>query len=72
MSGRVARVRKHVVENRDAVVVDLAFAVVWVAVVTLLFDLVQGPQWAYHLTLAGGIPAHVGFFASLNAAASAS
>lgn len=72
MTSRVARVRDHVVENRDTVLADLAFAVVWVAVVTLLFDVVQGPQWAYHLTLAGGIVAHWGFFASLDAAASAS
>jgi hypothetical protein len=70
VSGRVARVRDHVVENRDTVLVDLAFAVVWVAVVTLLFDVVQGPRWAFHLTLAGGVPAHFGFFASLDAAAS--
>jgi hypothetical protein len=69
VTGRVARVREHVVENRDTVLADLAFAVVWVAVVTLLFDVVQGPQWAYHLTLAGGVLAHVGFFASLDAVA---
>jgi hypothetical protein len=68
MTGRIARVHKHVVENRDTVLVDLAFAVVWVAVVTLLFDLTQGPQWAYHLTLASGIVAHWGFFESLDAA----
>ena len=70
MTSRVARVREHVVENRDTVLADLAFAVVWVAVVTLLFDVVQGPQWAYHLTLAGGVLAHFGFFASLDAVAS--
>lgn len=70
MTSRVARVREHVVENRDTVLADLAFAVVWVAVVTLLFEVVQGPQWAYHLTLAGGVLAHFGFFASLDAVAS--
>lgn len=70
MTSRVARVREHVVENRDTVLADLAFAVVWVAVVTLLFDVAQGPRWAYHLTLAGGIVAHFGFFASLDAVAS--
>jgi hypothetical protein len=64
---RLTRVREHVVENRDTVLADLAFAVVWVAVVTLLFDLARGPQWVYHLTLAGGIVAHYGFFASLDA-----
>ncbi|NHN43301.1 hypothetical protein G9C85_16915 [Halorubellus sp. JP-L1] len=63
--------REHVVENRDTVLADLAFAVVWVAAVTLLFDLTGGPQWAYHLTLASGILAHYGFFASLDAASHA-
>ena len=66
-ASRIDRVREHVRENRDTVLADLAFAVVWVAVVTLLFDVLQGPQWIYHLTLAGGIVAHYGFFASLDA-----
>ncbi|MFC6954378.1 hypothetical protein [Halorubellus litoreus] len=67
-TSRLDRVRDHVVENRETVLADLAFAVVWVAVVTLLFDVLQGPRWVYHLTLAGGVVAHYGFFASLDAA----
>jgi len=66
-ASRIDRVREHVRENQDTVLADLAFAVVWVAVVTLLFDVLQGAQWIYHLTLAGGIVAHYGFFASLDA-----
>ncbi|WP_323676097.1 hypothetical protein [Halorubellus sp. PRR65] len=68
MTSRTARVREHLVENRETVLADLAFAVVWVAAVTLLFDVLQGPQWVYHLTLAGGVVAHYGFFSSLDAA----
>ncbi len=49
-------------------VVDLAFAVIWVAVVTALFDLLQGPTWAYHLSLAAGVVGYFGFFASLESA----
>jgi len=62
------QVREHVREHRSGMVVDLAFAVVWVGVVTALFDLLQGPTWAYHLSLAGGVVAYFGFFASLTAA----
>ena len=65
-TSRIDRVREHVVENRDTVLADLAFAVVWVAVVTLLFDVLSGPRWVYHLTLAGGVVAHYGFFTSLD------
>ena len=64
----VDAVRDHVREHRSGMVVDLAFAVVWVGVVTALFDLLQGPTWAYHLSLAGGVVAYFGFFASLKAA----
>ncbi len=49
-------------------VVDLAFAVAWVAVVSALFDLLQGPTWAYHLSLFAGVVAYFGFFASLEVA----
>jgi hypothetical protein len=62
------RVRNHVREHRDGMMVDLMFAVVWVAVVTVLFDVLAGPRWAYHLALAGGVVAYYGFFGSLEAA----
>ena len=64
----VAAVRDHVREHRSGMAADLAFAVVWVAVVTALFDVLAGPTWAYHLTLAGGVLAYFGFFGSLEAA----
>jgi hypothetical protein len=58
----------HVREHRSGMVVDLAFAVAWVAVVSALFDLLQGPTWAYHLSLFAGVVAYFGFFASLEVA----
>lgn len=58
----------HVREHRDGMVIDLAFAIIWVAVVTALFDLLQGPTWAYHLSLAAGVLGYFGFFMSLEAA----
>ncbi|WP_137286378.1 hypothetical protein [Halorussus salinisoli] len=62
------RVRNHVREHRSGMVADFMFAVVWVAVVTVLFDVLQGPTWAYHLSLAGGVVAYYGFFGSLEEA----
>ncbi|MFC4448793.1 hypothetical protein [Halorussus aquaticus] len=61
-------VRTHVREHRSGMVADFMFAVVWVAVVSVLFDVLQGPTWAYHLSLAGGVVAYFGFFASLEVA----
>ncbi|WP_257299110.1 hypothetical protein [Haloarchaeobius sp. FL176] len=55
----------HVREHRSGMALDLAFAVVWVAVVTALFRGLGSPQWAYHLALAGGVVAYYGFFGSL-------
>lgn len=58
----------HVREHRSGMVVDFLFAVTWVTVVTVLFDLLPGgPQWLYYLTLLGGVVAYFGFFASLDA-----
>lgn len=61
-------VRDHVREHRAGMVADLAFAVIWVTVVSVLFDVVDGPQWAYYLFLFAGVVAYFGFFASLKAA----
>ncbi|WP_336360333.1 hypothetical protein [Haladaptatus sp. ZSTT2] len=66
--GLVATVRNHVHEHRDGMVVDLAFALCWVTVVTILFDVLQGPEWAYQLCLLSGVIAYFGFFASLSVA----
>ncbi|MCT9098295.1 hypothetical protein [Haloarchaeobius sp. HME9146] len=61
-------VRNHVREHNAGMAVDLAFALAWVTLVTLLFEVVQGPSWAYQLTLASGVVAYYGFFASLSVA----
>lgn len=67
-TGVVATVRDHVHEHRDGMAVDLAFALTWVTVVTVLFEVVQGPSWAYQLCLASGVIAYYGFFTSLSLA----
>ncbi|WP_256298412.1 hypothetical protein [Haloarchaeobius salinus] len=62
-----AALADHVREHRFGMAADLAFAVVWVAVVTALFGWLGSPRWAYHLALAGGVVAYYGFFGSLDA-----
>lgn len=66
--GVLGTVRRHVHEHRDGMVVDLVFALTWVTVVTVLFDVLQGPGWAYQLCLAAGVVAYFGFFTSLSLA----
>lgn len=61
-------IRNHVREHRSGMLTDLLFALVWVTGVTVLFDVIRGPQWAYYLCLAAGVVAYYGFFASLDAA----
>ena len=59
-------VGEHIREHRFGMVVDLVFALAWVTVVTVVFDLLPGgPRWLYSLTLLGGVLAYYGFFASL-------
>jgi hypothetical protein len=61
-------VGRHVEEHRGGMVVDFVFALAWVTVVTVVFDLLPGgPQWLYYLTLLGGVVAYFGFFWSLEA-----
>ena len=65
-------VGRHVDEHRSGMVVDFVFALTWVTVVTLLFDVLPGgPQWLYYLTLVSGVVAYYGFFLSLDAVRSA-
>ncbi|ELZ80511.1 MULTISPECIES: hypothetical protein [Haloferax] len=64
----VQTIRDHVATHRSEMVTDLLFALAWVTVVSLLFDVVDGPQWAFYLCLAAGVVAHYGFFASVEAA----
>ncbi|MBX0304785.1 hypothetical protein [Haloarcula salinisoli] len=61
-------VGEHVDEHRGGMVVDFVFALAWVTVVTVVFDLLPGgPEWLYYLTLLGGVVAYFGFFWSLEA-----
>jgi len=62
------RLRSHVREHRRGMLLDLVFAMVWVSVVSLLFDVVDGPRWAYYLLMAAGVVAYFGFFWSLSLA----
>jgi hypothetical protein len=64
----VDAVREHVREHRDGMVFDLVFAVVWVTVVSVLFEVLQGPQWAYYLCMFAGVIAYFGFVGSLSLA----
>lgn len=64
----IDRVRDYVREHRSGMLVDLVFAVVWVTIVSLIFDVVAGPQWAYYLFMFAGVVAYFGFFASLDLA----
>jgi hypothetical protein len=64
----VDRLREHVEENRQGMLYDLVFALVWVALVDALFRFVfppGSPQWAYYLFMLAGIPAYFGFSWSL-------
>ncbi|WP_348533582.1 hypothetical protein [Haloarcula laminariae] len=66
--GLLETVGRHVDEHRGGMVVDFVFALAWVTVVTVIFDLLPGgPQWLYYLTLLGGVVAYYGFFWSLEA-----
>ncbi len=50
---------------RTRMFVDLVFALAWVTAVSVIFDVLSAPQWAYYLSLAAGVVAYYGFFASL-------
>lgn len=63
----IDKIRDYVRENRSGMVVDLVFAVVWVTLVNVIFDVVQGPRWAYYLFMFAGVIAYLGFFSSLDA-----
>lgn len=61
------RVRSQVSENRTGMLQDLVFAVAWVTLVSLLYDVAfsTAPQWVLYLFMLAGIPAYFGFFFSL-------
>lgn len=64
------RIREHVRENRTGMIHDLMFAVVWVTIVSFLFEFVftSAPGWAFYMFMLAGIPAYFGFFLSLELA----
>ncbi|SDF78953.1 hypothetical protein [Halorientalis regularis] len=64
----VDRISDHVREHRSGMVTDLVFALVWVTVVEVFFNFVDGPQWAYYMFMLAGIVAYFGFFWSLKMA----
>lgn len=66
----IDRIKEHVSENRRGMLHDLMFAVVWVGLVSFLFDVVfvGAPTWAYYMFMLAGIPAYFGFFLSLGLA----
>ncbi|WP_123621038.1 hypothetical protein [Halorubrum sp. CSM-61] len=68
----VDRLRAHVSENRGGMLYDLAFAVVWVTTVSLLYDFLfsASPRWVLYMFMLAGIPAYFGFFISLEMAKS--
>ncbi|GAB7017988.1 hypothetical protein [Halostagnicola sp. A-GB9-2] len=45
-------------DERWGILTDLAFAIVWVTMVEVLFQLVDGPTWAYYLCMISGIVAY--------------
>ena len=64
------RVRSQVSENRTGMVQDLAFAIAWVTLVSLLYDFAfaSAPRWVLYLFMFAGVPAYFGFFISLEMA----
>jgi hypothetical protein len=58
---RLDDIRDHVRNHKRGILTDLAFAVVWVTLVEVFFDLTQGPKWAYYMFMLGGIIAYYGF-----------
>ncbi|WP_436347630.1 hypothetical protein [Natronorubrum sp. FCH18a] len=55
-------------EQRWGILTDLAFAIVWVTLVDLLFRLVEGPTWAYYLMMLAGVAAYYAFVWNLDLA----
>lgn len=55
-------------EQRWGILTDLAFAIVWVTLVDLLFQLIEGPTWAYYLMMLAGVVAYYAFVWNLDLA----
>ncbi|QLG28613.1 hypothetical protein HUG10_14130 [Halorarum halophilum] len=65
---RLEAIGEHVRENRSGMFVDLVFAMTWVTAVSVVFEWLEGPRWAYYLAMLAGVLAYYGFFWSLEAA----
>lgn len=57
----IDRLREYAVTHQRGIVHDLLFALVWVGLVSAIFSVVDGPQWAYYLLMLTGVPAYFGF-----------
>ncbi|ELY44480.1 hypothetical protein [Natronorubrum sulfidifaciens] len=55
-------------EDKWGVIVDLVFAIVWVTMVDLIFQVIDGPTWAYYMLMLAGIVAYFGLFWNLELA----
>lgn len=55
-------------EEKWGIFVDLVFAIAWVTLVEILFDFLEGPDWAYYLMMVAGIVAYFGLFWNLELA----
>lgn len=58
-------VEEHVREHRFGMVSDLAFAIAWVTLVTIVFGALGGPTWAYYLSMAAGVLAYYGYMSQV-------
>jgi hypothetical protein len=59
--------RDHVSENRRGMLVDVAFAVVWVTLATVVANALHAPDYARYILMLAGIPAYYALFISLDA-----
>lgn len=67
--GLLHRAGEYVREHRRGMVGDLVFAVVWVTFVNVVFQVVDGPTWAYYTLLFAGVLAYFGVVYSIELAA---
>lgn len=68
---RLERLAESIGEERWELLTDLVFAIVWVTLVTALFDVLDGPQWAYYGFMLLGIPVYYVMFTTTEAMADA-
>lgn len=58
-------------EERWGILVDLLFAIAWVTLVDVLFQVVQGPTWAYYMMMLTGVVVYFALFWNFELAESA-